>query len=152
LIRRPTDQIRVAPNVLSRHPVLESFPNLTYDGTVFKNWVNVPEEIRPEVRAVLKEMCALSRRYGFSLHVIWAPVQTKLRNALVASGKMRKLTDQLLEIVKETGTSISIDDSTDQQEYPSFDYDMVHIKGVGWEQVYANQLGAYIHRFESQGQ
>ncbi len=144
LIRRPSDQIRVASNIPSPHPVLESFPDLTYDAAVFKNWLDIPSEIRPEIRA-------LSRRYSFSLHVIWAPVQAQLRSALVTSGKMQKLTGQLLEIVKEAGTSISIDDSTEQQEYPSFDYDMVHIKGVGWEQVYANQLGAYIHRFKVQG-
>lgn len=152
LIRRPGDQIWTAPDAPSLHPVPESFPDLPYDEAVFKYRVNDPPEIRPEVRAVLREMCVLSRRFGFSLHVIWAPVQPKIRDALVASGKMQKLTDQLLKIAKETGASISIDDSNGQQEYPSFDYDTIHIKGVGWEQVYATQLGAYIHHFESQGQ
>ena len=152
LIRRPTDQIGVAPDIPLLHPVLESVPDPTYDEAAYKNTVSVPPEIRPEVRAVLGEMCALSRRYGFSLHVILAPVQVQLRNAMVASGKMQKLTDQVLEIAEKTGTSISIDDSTDRQEYLSFGHDMMHIKGLGWEQVYANQLGEYIHHFESQGQ
>jgi hypothetical protein len=150
LIRRPGDDIWVAPDVPSPNPVLESFPDASFDGSIFKKRIEDSGNIRPEVRVILREICLLSRQYGFTFHVIWAPVQTKLRAELEAAGKMQSLTDQLAAIARETGTKISIDDSSDQQKYSSFDYDLVHIKGAGWEQLYANQLTAYVHRFEAQ--
>jgi hypothetical protein len=149
LLRRPGDRIFAATDVPSPSPISESFEGIGYDESIFEKRISDPADIRPEVQAILREMCSLSERYGFSLHLIWAPVPTKLRKALEEGGKMRQLTDQVAAIAKDAGTTLSIDDSSEDQAYPYFDYDMVHIKGEGLEQTYANQLTSYIHRFEA---
>jgi poly-D-alanine transfer protein DltD len=104
--------------------------------------------VRPEVRAILNEICSLSRKYGFSIHIIWPPVQIKLHQALLANGSLQKIDAQISGIFKENGVPVTIDDSDSKHDYPYFDRDLVHIKGQGWEQLYANELTAYIHGFE----
>jgi hypothetical protein len=151
LIRRKGDEndIRVTPDAPSPHPVLENIPDYVYDESMLQSRLDIPSEIRPEVKAVVQEMCMLSRRYGFSLHFIWAPLHPKLRDGLISSGKLPRITEQLYAIAGESGTKITVDDSNDAQQYLYFDRELLHVRGLGWEQTYANQLDSYIHGFES---
>jgi hypothetical protein len=153
LIRRPGNDIWQAPETPSLHPALEGFPNdvLAYDQEVVNNRISGPAVVRPEVQAILKEFCELSHRYGFSLHIIWAPVEPHLHRAWKLTGKMQSINEQLAEIFKGNQTVVSIDDVVEQQEYLYFDRDLIHIRGLGWEQRYANQLTSYIHEFKQQG-
>lgn len=150
LIRRPGNDIWRAPETPSLNPTLEGFPNdvSTYDQEAVNNRVKAPAVVRPEVKAILREFCELSHRYGFSLHIIWPPIEPHLQAAWKLTGKMQSITEQLAEIFKSNQTAVSIDDVVDQQEYPNFDRDLIHIRGRGWEQRYANQLTAYIHEFK----
>lgn len=148
LLRRPGDQIWTAPEVPSISPVLESFPGEPYNQKQFQERLDEPTDVRPEVRAILNEICSLSRKYGFSIHIIWPPVQIKLHQALLANGSLQKIDAQISGIFKENGVPVTIDDSDSKHDYPYFDRDLVHIKGQGWEQLYANELTAYIHGFE----
>jgi hypothetical protein len=152
LIRRPGNDIWRAPETPSLTPGLEVSPNdvLAYDQEAVNNRVNAPAIVRPEVQAILHEFCELSHRYGFSLHLIWPPIEPHLKAAWKLTGKMQSITEQLAEIFKSNQTVVSIDDVVDEQEYPNFDRDLIHIRGRGWEQTYANQLTSYIHEFKEQ--
>jgi hypothetical protein len=149
LLRQTSDQIWTAPDLAPAAPVREIYGQDDYDEGVRERRLNDPAEIRPEVRAILTEMCALSRQYGFSLHIIWAPMQTELRKQVLASGKMQRIDEQLVVLFREAGIQASVDDSGEQQDYPYFDRALLHIKGLGWEETYANQLTAYIRRFDA---
>ena len=149
LLRHPGDQIWSSPVPPAANPVLERISDYSEDEPGLKVLSNGPTEIRPEARAILAEFCQLSLRHHFSLHLIWAPVLPKLRTALKASGAGQRIDEQLAEIFRQNHTQVSIDDSSDHQEYPYFDRDLIHIRGLGWEQVYANQLTAYVRAFES---
>lgn len=153
LIRRPGNDIWIAPGPPTPHPVLETFTNEVHDmhpdPTWFQSRVAAPAQIRSEVDATLVEMCRLSHQYGFALHIIWAPGQTELQDAMKANGRLRRMDEQLIALFQANDTTVSIDDANDEQRYPAFDRDLVHIRGLGWEQTYANELTSYIHHFEA---
>jgi hypothetical protein len=148
LIRRPGNDIWRAPETPLANPSLEQFLNDPDDAAVFQNYLDASATIRPESREVIEEMCRLSQQYGFSLHLVWAPVETRLLNALKANGTVQSINRQLAEIFKQSHTQVAVDDTDDQREYLYFDSGLMHIRGLGWEQTYANQLTAYIHHFE----
>jgi hypothetical protein len=154
LIRRPGNDIWIAPETPSAHPTLDTFPTdilaSPNDEAWFQKRIDGPATISPEARAILAEMCQLSHQYGFSLHLVWAPVETRLHHALQANGKVQSINDQLAAIFKANQTVVSIDDADDKQDYPYFDRDLIHIRGLGWEQTYANQLTSYIYQYEAQ--
>ena len=151
LIRRPGNEIWTAPEVPPAHPLLETFPSDLASSHDTAWWlqklIGDPMIIRPEIKMVITEICQLSHQYGFSLHLMWAPAETQYRNALKANGKVQYINEQLSAVFRENQTIVSIDDSDNQQVYPYFDSDGFHIKGLGWEQTYANQLASYIHGF-----
>jgi hypothetical protein len=150
LLRHPGNQIWAAPEGPSPNPRLEVFAQDTQSAEVFQNRLNGPDIVLPEAAAVLAAMCNLSRQYGFELHMVWPPMQARLRSGLQASGKLQRINVQLDAIARENHTLLSIDDSAAERDYPYFDSALLHIKGAGWEQAYALQLGAYIHQFEMQ--
>lgn len=149
LLRHPGNQIWSSPERPSPNPSLEHIPGYSDDEGVFQKILSAPTDIRPEARAVITEMCRVSQRYQFSLHIVWAPLEPRLRAALIASGAVPHIDDQLREIFRQNQTAASIVDSSDRQDYPYFDHALIHIRGLGWEQVYANELAAYIHDFEA---
>jgi hypothetical protein len=151
LLRHPGSAIWAAPDLPSSNPILEQFPDDHEDESVFNGRINETTTIRPEARAVLEAMCRLSKRYGFQLHLVWAPVESRLRTELQANGNLQRIDAQLAAIFKESQTAVSIDDAGATKEYPYFDRGLIHIKGLGWEQQFALQLGSYIHQFEGQG-
>lgn len=148
LVRRPGDQIWTATDVAVATPALEEFQGPPYNEKQFQERLAEPTVIRPEARAILDQICALSRQYGFTLHIVWPPVQVRLHQTLQANGTLKSIDEQLAAVFKENGVSVSIQDSDDRHVYPYFDRDLVHIKGLGWEQTYANDLSSYIHEFD----
>jgi hypothetical protein len=147
LARRPGNEIWVAPTAPAPNPQLERFSDEAEDPAVFKMKLASPDIVRPEARAILGEMCRLSRQYGFELHLVWPPMQAQLHERLQARGSLQRINTQLADIARESHTTMSIDDSGAEREYPYFDGGLLHIKGAGWEQLYALQLGAYVRRF-----
>jgi hypothetical protein len=150
LLRRPGDQIWSAPDVPPANPSREQYPGDVADSGVFREKLGAPSTLTPEARAILIEFCSLSRQYRFQLHLIWAPIEPGLRDAMAQEGRLRTIDDQVKSIAAQAQVQMSIDDASDQQAYPFFDRDMIHIKGLGWEQTYALQLSSYIHSFEAQ--
>jgi hypothetical protein len=151
LLRNPSNDIWSAPQVPVPNPILEAYRDDTVDQTVLGKKLEMPDVIRPEVQAILNEFCSLSQRYGFALHIIWAPSQQQVRLGLQANGKIIKIDEQLAALFKANQTAVSIDDSADRHSYPYFDRDLIHIKGLGWEQLYAGDLLAYVRGFEQRG-
>jgi hypothetical protein len=148
LIRRPGDEIWSAPDVPSPHPQLERFADDRVDPVVFKGRVDMPADVRPEARAALAEICKLSQRYQFEFHLIWAPVEPHLRSTLEANGSLQRVNEELAQLFAANHVQVAIDDSSTKHDYPYFDRGLIHIKGSGWEQTYADQLGSYIHDFD----
>ncbi len=146
LIRRPGDQIATAPEVAPSIPVPDRFPGYHADEAVIARKAADVWNVRPEARAILDEICRLSREEGFVFHLYWAPMQAELHDALKRSGKLAALDAELATIFSENGTRVSIDDSVDAQRYPYFDRGLMHIRGSGWEETYALELGAFIAR------
>jgi hypothetical protein len=149
LVRHPADEIWAAPDVPSPDPKLEQFPDDTVDPLVFKSRVDMNFDVRPEARAVLAEICKLSQRYQFELHLVWAPMEPRLRNTLEANGSLQRVNEQLAQQFEKNHAQVTMEDSSAKRKYPYFDRGLIHIKGTGWEQAYADQLSAYIHEFET---
>lgn len=149
LLRHPGDQIWIAPALPAAHPELESFSDYQVDPVIFRQTVAASSTIRPEARALLEAMCQLSREYHFAFHIIWAPIRPDLHQAMVASGAIPHLNEQTSAILRNAGLDPTLDDAADGHNYPYFDRNLIHIRGLGWEQVYANELADYIHEFES---
>jgi hypothetical protein len=149
LIRHPGDEIWSAPDAPSANPQLEAFAGEQDDPAVFQSRVQMTYAVRPEAAAVIAEICQLSEQYGFQLHMVWAPMETRLRSTLQANGSLQRVNDQLARVFAANHVQVTLDDSSNRRDYPYFDRGLIHIKGTGWEQVYADQLGSYIHGFES---
>ncbi len=149
LLRSPGDAIWAAPDVPSPTPTLETFPGYDEDLATFRDKLKESTALRPEVRAILEEICRLSARYSFRLHLVWAPMESRLHTALQANGNLQRLDAQVSAIFQQAGTAVSIDDSGALQEYPYFDRSLIHIRGLGWEQQYALQLKSYIRGFQA---
>lgn len=150
LLRHPGDAIWAAPDSPSPKPVLDEFQGDREEEDIFNTRLKEPTTIRPEARAVLEGICGLSKRYGFHLHLLWAPLQSRLHAELKANGSLQRIDAQLPAIFAECQALVSIDDTSATVEYPYFDRGLIHIKGAGWEQQYALQLGSYIHQFQVQ--
>jgi hypothetical protein len=148
LVRSPGDEIWAAPDVPSPTPRLERFADDEVDPIVFKGRVDMPSDVRPEARATLAEICKLSQRYEFEFHLIWAPVEPRLRATLEANGSLQRVNQELAQVFAANHVSVAIADSSTKRDYPYFDRNLIHIKGSGWEQAYADQLGSYIHDFD----
>jgi hypothetical protein len=149
LIRHPRDEIWVPPDMPSPDPKLEQYPNLPADPAAFRAQVDIPFDVRPEARAVLTEICNLSQRYGFELDLVWPPMESRVRSVLEANGSLQHVNEQLAQLFAESHTHVAIVDSSTTRTYPYFDRELTHIRGSGWEQVYAAQLISYIHEFET---
>jgi hypothetical protein len=148
LLRRPGDVIWAAPDSPSPQPELEKFPDVPENPTLFQSRLDASTIIRPEAQAILEEICSLSQHYHFELHIVWAPVEARLRNGLQKNGNLQRIDAQVAAIIQKSRTKVSIDDASSTRDYPYFDRDLIHIKGLGWEQLYALQLSAYVHQFE----
>lgn len=151
LLRHPGDQIWVSPESPAEHPILDQIPEYSPDPAVFKHIVTSSWEMRPEAQALLEAFCQLSHDYHFSFRIIWAPMAPDLHAALVSSGAIPHLNEQVSSILRDAKLDATIYDSSDKQNYPYFDRGLLHIRGLGWEQTYANELTNYIHQFESDG-
>ena len=149
LARHPRDEIPVASQSPLPNPELEQLSSESIPAQ-YQLRVDTPTEIRPEAATILTALCQLGRRYHFQLHVIWAPVQTDLWKVLETKGTLRRIDQQLTALAAANKVTISVVDASTEHSYPYFDHEYNHIRGVGWEQVYANQLTAYIHGFESE--
>jgi hypothetical protein len=148
LLRHPREEIWAAPDVPAPNPPLEQFADEKVDPVMFRDRVDMSFDVRPEARAALTEICKLGQRYPFQLHLIWAPTEPQLWSTLEANGSLQRVNRQLSELFAENHTQVSLDDSSSQRRYPYFDQGLIHIKGSGWEQVYADQLSSYIHGFD----
>ncbi len=148
LLRRPGNDIWIAPETPAASPVLDEFRDSSIDEALFTSKVEESDVVRPEAQAIMREFCALSRQYGFTLHLVWAPMQARLWDALDQRGKLQEIDGQLQRLFAESGTEVTVDDAESRHRYPYFDRGLIHIRGLGWEQLYAVDLSAYVHGFE----
>jgi len=148
LLRHPGDQIWIGPDLPSKSPVLDQFPNDRIDQAVVDQKIAQQLSLTPEAREILMRMCSLSRQYGFKLHVIFAPLPPSVHATLAQQGKLTALNNSVKQVFEAAGADVTLDDASDQESYLSFDRDLIHIKGLGWEQKFAVQLADYIHGYD----
>jgi hypothetical protein len=150
LLRHPGDDIGRAPRSALSHPVLENYSQDPVDSARLKMMVNAPTALRSEARAVLEEVCELSRQYHFALHIIWAPLEQDVYAARRANGSLQRIDAQLAALFQDNHLQVSVTEASAQSAYPYFDRDLIHIRGEGWEQAYANQLTGFVHEFDGE--
>ena len=96
-------------------------------------------------RASVAKMCELSRQYGFTLNLVWAPMPTAVLKGDVASGHFALLTGQLKDLFAATGCNAGpMFNMNDVQTFTNFDNGAFHLRGAGWEQRGASTLAQYL--------
>lgn len=94
----------------------------------------------------LRQICRLSEQYGFHVNVVWPPMPSKLESALVETGALTQLEDQIRNILGDRCRLDTVFDFNRLRTYSSssFHRDMIHLFGMGWEQRYASDLREYL--------
>lgn len=103
--------------------------------------------LAPMFRASVAGMCSLSREYGFTLDVVWAPMPPAVLRGDEASGHMAALEAQLRDVFAETGCHAGpIFNMNSVQTFTNFDSAAFHLRGSGWEQRGAAILARYLRQ------
>ncbi len=144
-VRHPSQSIWSSPVVASNHPVLERFQDEEPVTGRLELMINICTGILlPENSAVIEEFGKLSVQYGFQLVIVWPPMYPRLHQEISTSGKLASLQRAVNERMERVGARILFVDANSWHTYPYFDHDLIHIRGEGWEQVYANDLTEFI--------
>jgi hypothetical protein len=145
LARHPGTNIWIPPEVAAEHPVLEHFPGGEVDTAKINKRIKNSSDIRPEGVAILAELSRLAQQYKFELKIVWPPMLPLIHDGVVTTGRLAALEKRINEIVRSEGSSVTFFDTNSLRVYPSFDPDLIHIKGAGWEQTYANDLLSFVN-------
>jgi len=133
-----------------------------YDGTgaalIFKptyNWFTKRIPARPGHAfatapintAALRQLCLLSEQQGFRVNLVWPPLVAEIEAAMVASGALAQLEENIRSIVADHCHVDEIFDFNRIRTYTvaNFHRDMVHLFGEGWEQRYVSDLRKYLN-------
>jgi hypothetical protein len=102
--------------------------------------------LAPVNAAALSELCELSERNGFTIDFVWPPMPDTMDRALGASGALVGLEAEIRSIMYGRCHLGEIVDLNKRRTYhiSSFQYDLLHLFGDGWEQRYASDLGEYL--------
>ncbi len=95
--------------------------------------------------AAIAEMCRLSRRYGFVLNIVWAPMPPRVMAGRIKSGQLAALDSSLQTIFSDNGCHAGpIFNMNDVQTFTDFDSGAFHLRGAGWEQRATQILSQYL--------
>lgn len=144
LIRHPGTDIWISPEVAAEHPALEHFADPENDAAKVSKRIEESSQILPENVAILTEFARLAHQYQFEFKIMWPPMYPPIHDGVVSTGRMKGLEQRITGITQGEGASVSFYDANSLHVYPYFDHDLIHIKGVGWEQVYANDLSSFL--------
>ena len=144
LLRHPGTNIWITPELASEHPVLDQYPPADVDPAMIQKRIDNSSEIRPEGLAIVDELARLSQQYKFDLKIMWPPMYGPIHEGVVASGHLAALEKQITSIAQKEGVSVTFFDTNSLHVYPSFDPDLIHIKGAGWEQTYSNDMSNFV--------
>lgn len=101
--------------------------------------------LAPMFSASVAKMCELSRQYGFSLNIVWAPMPPAVLRGDLASGHLQHLQQQLQDVFTETGCNAGpFFNMNDVQTFTNFDSGAFHLRGSGWEERGASILSRYL--------
>jgi hypothetical protein len=98
----------------------------------------------PLQQAVLTRLCGLSDTYGFRLAFVWPPVPPIVLHAWKRNGQFARLDAQIRDLLSPPCNAAPPFDINTVRSYPNFNRDALHLRGEGWEERYAADLGAYI--------
>lgn len=101
--------------------------------------------LAPLFRASVARMCDLSRQYGFTLNVVWAPMPPAVLKSDIELGRLAKLQGQLEDVFAATRCNAGpVFNMNDVQTFTNFDSGAFHLRGTGWEERGASVLARYI--------
>jgi len=95
----------------------------------------------------LRQVCRLSEQYGFRVNFVWPPMANELESALIETGILSQLEEQIRSILGDHCRLETVFDFNRIRRYSSssFHLDMIHLYGAGWEQRYASDLREYLN-------
>jgi hypothetical protein len=95
---------------------------------------------------VLNSVCDLSRVYGFRIELAWSPIPEQLVTILTSSGAWAELEARIRSIMDGRCDYNGFTYFNKIRTYPnlSFQNDMLHLFGDGWEQRYAVDMRDFL--------
>jgi hypothetical protein len=117
------------------------FPNALANA-VAEGFSTVPAPLNA---AALHQVCALSKQHGFRVKLAVPPQVPEIENAAITSGAAAELERNVRSVMADCQIG-EITDFSRIRTYTaaSFQRDMSHLYGEGWEQRYASDLRNYL--------
>jgi hypothetical protein len=96
--------------------------------------------------AALGKLCVLSKTNGFEIHFVWPPMPDGADKDLESSGALSGLETRIRSIMNGRCHLGEFVDLNKRRTYTisSFQHDLLHLYGDGWEQRYASDLREYL--------
>jgi hypothetical protein len=86
----------------------------------------------------------LSANYGFKIDIAWAPAPKPVFDRWHETQAIKELQTQILQAMNSGCAKPSFVDFNEGVTYLAFDRLARHLRGVGWEQLFAHQIHAHI--------
>jgi hypothetical protein len=96
--------------------------------------------------AALARLCELSRNRGFQIDFVWPPMPESEHKILDEGGALAALERDIRSIMEGRCRLGAFADFNERRTYrsSSFQHDLLHLFGDGWEQRYSSDLREYI--------
>jgi hypothetical protein len=96
--------------------------------------------------AALSKLCELSKANGFEIYFVWPPMPDNVDKVLDSSGALSGLESKIRSIMDgrcHLGDFVDLN-KTRTYTRSSFQHDLLHLFGDGWEQRYSSDLREYL--------
>jgi hypothetical protein len=122
------------------HAPLEPASTDLSDEKSIRARIEAPMRLLPPYAAALKDLCALSRQYGFRLDIVWAPGPKRAVAAWREAHEIETLQSDILAAIGDGCAPPNFTDFNDGIDYLSFDHGATHLRGEGWDQLFASKM------------
>lgn len=112
--------------------------------TALKERINAPLTMLPVHARMLHDLCLLSANYGFKIDIAWAPAPKAVAARWRETQAIDNLQTQMLQAMRGGCAKPSFTDFNESVDYLAFDRLARHLRGNGWEQLFAHKMQAHI--------
>jgi hypothetical protein len=106
--------------------------------------IEEPTDLIQPAAVAMEDLCQLSSQLGFKVDIVWAPAPAPVFAHWREVGAMTKLENQIRNAMGPECVSTRFSDFNDTTTYLSFDRAALHLRGDGWEQLFASQVNAHL--------